>query len=584
MALDGIFLSGLKAEIEENSLFARVDKVSMPTKDEVILTLRGRNGAKKLLLCIRANSPRIHYITENIENPPSPPMICMLLRKYLINAAITGLRQVETDRVLFIDFDATNEIGDKIKLSLCFEIMGTYSNVILLDENMKIIDALKRIDFAASSVRQIIPGLEYKFPPKQDKLDLSAYSEKEALDAINDKGNMLLSKAVMASVQGVSPIVSREVAYLSCSEDKYVCETDKAENENLRKTLKKLKESVGACSKAYVLTDENDKPFDVSFLPVKQYGDKMKLCEFDSHSEALSFFYAEKDKADRNRHRGQELFRLVNNNIERVSKKLTLQAEDLKKCADREKYRINAELINAYIYQLEKGAFYYDLENYYDNNNIIRIPCDPSLSPQKNAQKYYKQYKKSVKAEEMLTELIEKGKDELIYLHSVIDELSRCETDAEANQVREELIEAGYLRKKSLKGSKKFPKALPPHEFMTSDGFTVYVGRNNTQNDKLSMKLSNNHDMFLHVQKQPGSHTIIVSDNKEITDKAIEEAAVIAAFYSSAASSSVVTVDYTPVKNLKKPVGAKAGFVIYHIYNSINVKTDKELVEKLRIK
>lgn len=584
MALDGIFLSGLKAEIEENSLFSRVDKVSMPTREEIILTLRGRNGAKKLLFCIRANSPRVHYIDETIENPPSPPMICMLLRKYLIGAMVTGLRQVETDRILFIDFDATSEIGDRIKLSLCFEIMGTYSNVILLDEEMKIIDALKRIDFAASSVRQIIPGLKYIFPPKQNKLNLSVTDAGAVVSAIEEKENLLLSKAVMASVQGVSPIISREIAFLSCGDDKYVCEMNSSEKTTLLSVIKSVKKSVGVCPKAYLLTDENNKPIDFAFMPITQYGERMTLHEFSSKSEMLQNFYLEKDKADRNRHRGQELFRLLNNNIERVSKKLNLQSIDLEKCADREKLRINAELINAYIYQLEKGSFYYDLENYYDDNKIIRIPCDPSLSPQKNAQKYYKQYKKSVKAEEMLTELIEKGKQELEYLRSVVDELTRCETDAEASHVREELIEAGYLRKKSFKGSKKLPKALPPHKFMTSDGFTVYVGRNNVQNDKLSMKQSNNHDMFLHIQKQPGSHVIIVSDNREITDRAVEEAAVIAGVYSSGASSSMVTIDYTAVKNLKKPVGARAGYVIYHIYNSINVKPDKDFAESLRIK
>lgn len=584
MALDGIFLSGLKAEIEENSLYSRVDKVSMPTKDEIILSLRGRNGAKKLLLCIRSNCPRIHYITENIENPPSPPMICMLLRKYLTGAMITGLRQVETDRVLFIDFDATNEIGDKIRLSLCFEIMGTYSNVILLDEEMKIIDSLRRIDFSASSVRQILPGIKYTFPAKQDKLNLADTDAKTVTKAIEEKENMLLSKAVMTKVQGISPIVSREIAFLSCSGDKYVCETDTNEILKLQNAIEQIKGFVDRCGKAYMLTDSKGKPFDFSFMPIHQYGSEMKLIEFNSQSEMLQSFYFEKDKADRNRHRGHELFHLVNNNIERVSKKLNLQREDLKKCADREKYRINAELINAYIYKLEKGSFYYDVENYYDNNKVIRIPCDPSLSPQKNAQKYFKLYKKAVKAEEMLTELIEKGNQELMYLHSVIDELSRCETDAEANQIREELIEAGYLRQKNIKGSKKLSKALPPHEFLTTDGFTVLVGRNNTQNDKLSMKQANNRDMFLHVQKQPGSHVIIVSDNREISDKAIEEAAVIASVYSSAAESSLVTVDYTPVKNLKKPVGAKAGFVIYHTYNSINVKPDREAVERMKVK
>lgn len=584
MAFDGIFLSGLKEEIKENSLYSRIDKVSMPTKDDLILSMKGKNGAKKLLFCIRSGSQRVHYITDNIENPPTPPMICMLLRKYLVGAIVIGVRQAETDRILFIDFDASNEIGDRIRLTLCFEIMGTYSNVILLDGDEKIIDALKRVDFAASSVRQILPGLRYTFPAKQDKLCLSLTDSNSVTDFILEKSNMPLSKAIITSVQGISPIISRELAFRACGGDKYVSELGEEEIKRLGDAVCKAAEGVNNCEKAYIITDKNEKPFDISFMPIFQYGDLMTVSEYTSYSSLLECFYFQKDKADRNRHRGHELFKLVNSCIERISKKLELQIEELKRCADRDKYRIYAELINANIYRLEKGSFYYDLENYYDNNTVVRIACDAALSPQKNAQKYYKMYKKSVKAETMLTELIEKGRLELEYLRSVTDELTRCESDAEINQVREELIESGYMKKKSLKGSKKYPKALPPHEFVTSDGFTVYVGRNNVQNDKLSMKQANNHDIFLHVQKQSGSHVIIVSDNRDITENAIEEAAVIAACYSSAGESSLVSVDYTPVKNLKKPTGAKAGYVIYHIYNTVIVKPDKEKTESMRVK
>ena len=583
MALDGIFLSGIRAEIENSSLFSRIDKVSMPAKDELILTLRSRGGVKRLFFCIRPDCPRVHFVTESIENPPSPPMICMLLRKYLVGAMITGIRQLETDRVLFFDLDATSEIGDKIKLMLCFEIMGTYSNVILLDGNMKIIDSLKRIDFAASSVRQIIPGLDYIFPPKQDKLSLENASADEVLLFIKEKNTLLLSKAFSSCVQGVSPVIGREAAHIACGGDKYVSELSENETERLKKAVNMIKERVGKYDSAYMLKNEENKPFDFSFIPVNQYADKFVMTEFSSYSELLECFYREKDINDRNRHRGQELFRVVNNNIERVSKKLNLQHEDLKKCADRDKYKVYAELINAYIYKLEKGSFYYDVENYYEGGKTVRIPCEASLSPQKNAQRYFRLYKKAVKAEQMLITLIEKGEEELEYLKSVEDELTRCRSEAETNAIREELTESGYLRKRNIKGSKKKAKALEPHRFITSDGFTVLVGRNNVQNDRLSMKEANNHDMFLHVQKQPGSHVIIISDNRDISDRAIEEAAVIASVYSSASQSSLVTVDYTFVRNLKKPVGAKAGYVIYHVYNSINVKPDAQQVEKKRV-
>ncbi len=583
MALDGIFLSNLKTEIEEKALFSRVDKITQPSKDEILLYLRSKSGMHKLLLCVRANSPRIHFTSRSIENPAVPPMLCMLLRKRLTGAMLKEVRQFELDRVLFLDFDATNEIGDRIGLTLCIEIMGKYSNIILFDENSVIIDSVKRVDFSTSSVRQILPGLNYVLPPKQTKCCLLFQPVSEAMLLFSDSEETRTSKAVMSAVQGVSPIICREIAFRSCGGDLH---TDEVKTDNLLRmetALDAIKSNIGVSPKAYMIIDGDGKPVDYAFMPISQYGDKAVVKEYDSFSGLLDDFYYERDRIERTRHKGHELFKLVSNLTERTARKLNIQREELKKCGDRETLRIYAELINANLYRLEKGSFYYDIENYYDNNNIVRIKCDPALSPVKNAQKYYKEYKKAQTAEKMLVQLIEKGESELEYFRTVEDELIRSDTESELSQIREELYCAGYI-KSGRKNGKKPPKALPPIEFRTSDGFRVLVGRNNVQNDRLSMKQANNHDMFLHIQKQPGSHVIIVSDKREISDRAIEEAAVIAAYYSSARESSLVPIDYTFVKNLKKPPGANPGYVIYHVYYTITVKPDEKLVESLRIK
>ncbi|MGN0464478.1 MAG: NFACT family protein [Acutalibacteraceae bacterium] len=573
----------LKNEIENAVLFSRVDKVSQPSKDEIVLTLRGKNGSKKLLLCIRANSPRIQLTAHAIENPSAPPMLCMLFRKHLLGAMIKSIRQHELDRILFIDFDASNEIGDKVTLTLCIEIMGKYSNIILVDGAGRIIDAVKRVDFSTSTVRQILPGLEYALPPGQSKCNLLTDDAHKVAELIATSDELKLSKAVLSAVQGISPIVAREIAYRSCDCDCRVGELTKEQLDNIENYINEIKSNLDAETKAYMISDETGKPIDYSFLKIGQYGSKAVVREYDSCSALLDDYYFEKDRIERTRHKGQELFRLVSTLTERTARKLNVQKEELAKCADRETLRIYAELINANVYRLEKGAPYYELENYYDGNKTVRISCDPSLSPVKNAQKYYKEYKKAQTAEKMLTQLIEKGEEELEYFKTVEDELVRSDTESELSSIREELASLGYVKNKRGNG-KKPPKPLPPMEFKTTDGFTVLVGRNNIQNDRLSMKQANNHDMFLHIQKQPGSHVIIVSDHREISDKAIEEAAVIAAYYSSARQSSRVPIDYTYVKNLKKPNGAKPGYVIYHVYYTITVKPDGEFVEKLRKK
>lgn len=581
MALDGIFLSKLKDELKEVIVGLRVDKVNQPTIDEIVLSLRGKGCAYSLLCCVRADSPRLHLTAHKISNPPTPPMFCMLLRKYLTGAMIKDIRQLSLDRVIFIDFDATNEIGDRIELTVCMEIMGKHSNFILLSEG-KVVDSIKRIDFSTSSVRQILPGLQYKFPPLQDKLNIETESVDSVYNRVVSYDNKYLSSAVMMSVEGVSPIVAREISHRVCFGDEEVSSLGEVQIEMLKNELKKMKENLHKADVFYMLITAEGKPKDLSYIDIKQYDDSFSVKEYDSASELLDDFYYERDRINRINHRGHELIKLMTNLVERTARKLSIQREELKKCADREQLKLYGELIVANLYQLQKGTSFYEVQNYYDDCKLIKIPCDPALSPTENQKKYYKEYRKAQTAEEMLTKLIAEGENELLYLESVLDEISRADTDSEISAIRMELSDAGYI--KNIKGKKqKQPKELPPLEFRTSDGFRVLVGRNNVQNDKLSLKVASKSDMWLHTQKIPGSHVIIFGDGRDISDEAIEEAAVIAAYHSKARDSSLVPVDYTRVKALKKPNGAKAGMVIYHEYYSIIVNPDKDAVEKMKV-
>lgn len=582
MALDGILLNLAKKEILDGAQFGRVEKIHQPSREELVIHLRTKSGAKKLLLSVRANSPRIHFTQHAPENPATPPMFCMLMRKRLVNASLVDIRQAELDRVLYIDFDATNEIGDRVKLTLSIEIMAKHSNIILFDEEGKIIDALKRVDLSQSTVRQILPGFRYTSPPAQNKLNILEHSTESIISQIKTFENKTLPSAILSSLQGVSPLTSREIAGEFA--EYFVYEVSDAGFDLLKERIDELRDTVeNGNGIAFMLKDETGKPVDFSFMPIKQYGSKYTSVEKESFSELLDEFYFECDRLDRTRQKAQDLVKFLNSAIARISKKLSLQQAELRQCADREALRINAELINANLYRLEKGAAFYDLENYYDENKPIRIKADPSKTPAANAQKYFKDYRKAKTAEIMLTELIEQGQNDLQYLETVADALDRASTQAEIEEIRNELVVSGFMRFKK-KSNQKQSKLLPPMEYRTSDGFKVLVGRNNMQNDKLSLKTASKSDMWLHTQKFPGSHVIIVSDNKEISDDAIVEAAEIAAYHSKARDAKLVPVDYTYVKHLKKPQGAPPGKVIYHVYYSVNVTPNKEKIDKMEVR
>ena len=562
MALDGIFLRHIKNEIEHEALGARVSQVYQPNRDELVLALRTFKGNRKLLLSARANSPRINFCSSTPENPPQPPMFCMLLRKRLGGGKLISVRQMGCDRVLFLDFECINELGDTVIITVVCEIMGMYSNIIILDSNGVIIDSLKRVDLTMSSRRLVLPNIKYELPESQDKLDITKSEPEEIANAVkNIYPETSLNKALLKVIEGVSPVVCRELEYKVM---------EGAQNnlegilyEKLVGVLKQFKAVCSDCNgKPYLIYRDDGKPMDFTFLKTEQYGEFAVIEELESFSALLDKFYDVRDSRERMRVKAQDLTKLLTNTSERISRKLAKQQLELKNCENREQLRICGDLLQANLYRIERGLPFVEVENFYDENySTIRIKLNPAISPAANAQKYYKDYQKAKNAEKFLQEQLEKGRTELEYVDSVLDTVNRAENERDLAQIREELTEQGYLKRNRTK--QKQPSALPPIEFTSSDGFRILVGRNNKQNDTLTLKMAGKNDMWLHTKDIHGSHTIIFADGKEISDTAILEAAKLAAYHSKAQNSSQVPVDYTLVRYVSKPSGSKPGMVIY---------------------
>lgn len=556
MALDGIFLYHLKNEIAQFAIDSRVDKIHQPSKDEIIINLRSRQGAKKLLLSCNADAARIHFTEFPPENPAKPPMFCLLLRKRLAGAWVTDIEQDNLERILKINFSGTDELGDKTNYSLIIEIMGKYSNIIFVGKDGKIIDSMKRVDENKSHIREVLPGLTYVAPPKQDKLNIFTDDIEKIREKIaqSRKG---MYKAVMEAVKGVSPIICREFEY--------------------GLTLDEFKKQAQNPTPTVVFTDA---PKDFAFIDIKQYDDLATINHYETFSQLLDYFYYERVRLMRIKARSADLFKTVTTLQERAVRKAINRTQELEDCKDKETYKLFGDLIAANMYRLEKGVPYYDLENYYDNNKIVRVPADIMLTPSQNSQKYYKEYRKKQVAESKLNEFINEANDEAEYFESVIDSLSRAETDGEITAIKAELASQGYIKKGNDR--KKEQKSLKPMHFKTRDGFDVYVGRNNIMNDKLTMKTAKNYDTWFHVQSAAGSHVICETSGNQISDEAIHDCAVIAAYFSKARESSNVAVDYTLVKNIRKPNGAKPGFVVYDPYKTEFATPTIDEVESLK--
>ena len=592
MALDGALLRQIKHELEGCLIGSRVDKIHQFSREEMVFVLRLRepaaDGARsaKLYLSAGADSPRLHLTSSSFENPKSPPMFCMLMRKHLGSAKLLEIRQVGLDRILHLIFETRNEMGDLIELTVAIEIMGRHSNIILIDENGRVIDSIKRIDDTMSSVRPILPGVRYTLPPAQDKLDLITSTPEQIEQRLIEGKDTPLSKALLAAVQGVSPIVCREVAnYVFVGDDRVISQMTPDHFDRLRFFLSRVilmaRDYTGTPTS---VIDSRKKPMDFSFLDIHQYGGSMFTRTYDSYSQLLDDFYTQRDNIQRMRHRSSDLLKVLANTADRIARKLSLQQKELADCSDRETWKIYGDLISTNLYSIQKGDRTARLINFYDEaQSEVVIPLDPRKTPAQNAQKYYGEYRKADTAEKKLRELIEEGQQEAVYIDSIFDALTRAQTNDELTAIRAELVEQGYLRKKGSAAKKGKEPKLAPKRYRSDDGFTILVGRNNVQNDQLTLKEARGRDYWFHTKNIPGSHTIVVSDGQEVPDSTLHQAAILAAVNSKAAESSQVPVDYTLIKNVKKPRGAKPGMVIYVSYQTAYVTPDLELEKRLAV-
>ncbi len=565
MALDGAFLRYVVHELNSKLVGLRVEKIFQPNRDELVIGFRGISGAYKLLMSSRANSPRVNITSYPPENPQTPPMLCMLLRKKLTGAKLRAITQHELERVVRFEFEATDELGDKIALSLISEIMGKYSNIIFTDSDGKIIDSLKRVDVTMSSQRQVLPGLDYQLPPPQNKLNPLNSEAEEIIERIKSvQKPMSLNKALLQSVQGFSPIVCREIEHLT---GRGAAVTTNELSEELlgrlkfflKRTITEIREIKG---QPCMVQSLEGKPMDFSFMNILQYGTSAKTVNYQDYSELLDSFYLERDKSERMRVKSQDLLKLLSNITDRLTRKINTQRAELQNSEDREKYRIQGDLLQANLYRMNKGDTEIEVENFYDESlPKIKIFLNPALSPAQNVQKYYKDYRKAKNAQQYLTTEIEKAKQELIYIESVFDSLSRAETERELSEIKQELSENGYVKRIRTKQSPK--GSLPPLEFESKSGLKILVGRNNIQNDRLTLKIARNYDLWFHTKDIPGSHTILCSSGETPDDESILYAASLAAYHSSAREAGKVPVDYTLIKYVSKPSGAKPGMVIY---------------------
>ena len=583
MALDGAFLYAVKQELMP-LIGGRVEKIHQPSREEIIISIRLRSGSKKLYISANAGSARVHITENSVDNPQTPPMFCMLMRKRLGSGKLIDIRQDGLERILFLDFECVNELGDIVTVTLACEIMGRCSNLIMINGEGRVIDSIKRVDEEMSRERMVLPGMEYTLPPRDDRLNFLTAEPDVIRERLRETQPKELSKALIRIFEGISPILAREWAFFA-GRGAHI-ESDTITDDQLDRllfTIKRTREQLesGECCFSAV-SDKEGQLKDFSFVRLSQFGTLMYTKELGGASELLDYFYAERDRAARTKQRANDLFKLLMNLTDRTARRIAAQKEELAACADKDRAKLWGDLISANMYRIQKGDSSAAVENFYDEEcPVVTIPLDVRKTPAQNAQHYYSEYKKSVTAEEKLAEQIQKGEEELQYLESVFDSLTRASSENDIIQLRLELKEQGYVRYAG--GKAKPPKALPPIEYKSSDGFTILVGRNNKQNDQLSLKFAEKTDIWLHTQLITGSHVLILTDGETPPDKTIEEAAVIAAVNSSGRDSGLVPVDYCLARYVKKPAGAKPGKVIFTNYKTAFVKPDAELEKSLRV-
>ena len=572
MALDTVMLSALAAELRPKLEGARIDKVRQPEREQVLLSIRNKGENMRLLINAGAGSGRVALTGQSFENPAEPPMFCMLLRKYLVGARIEKLTQPNWERLLMVDIISHNELGDSVCLKLAIELMGRNSNLVLVGDDGRIIDCLRRMEYGGDVQRRMLPGMIYRLPPAQKKpliFDCDRAQIESALNSSED--GKPLDKRLLDSFSGLSPLVCRELVHrafydISCLPD----------------ALEAFLESVRAGEFTPTLLTKDGKPAEYSFMQLKQYGSEYEQQSLNSFSELLDAYYSKRELSERRRRRARELSHSVKTARDRIQRKLVCRLEELERTYGREEIRKNAELLTANMYRVKRGDSSVTVEDYYtDGCPSVEIKLDILKTPQQNAAAMFKEYNKLKTAEIHLTALVAEGEKQLDYLNSVLDELERAETERDLAEIRRELLETGYLKKqKGVKPDKS--KKQGPMRFISSDGYEILVGRSNSQNDELTTKTARRTDIWLHTKSVHGSHVIISCEGREPPERTIAEAASIAAYYSQGREGGKTAVDYTAVRFVRKPSGSMPGKVVYTDYRTVMAEADEALCEKLK--
>ncbi len=576
MAFDGITIAAMVQELNRYLNGGRFNKIAQPEADELLITGKGPLGQCRLLMSASASLPLIYFTQKNKVSPLTAPNFCMLLRKHIGSARISRISQPGLERVVEFELEHLNELGDPCKKVLIMELMGKHSNIIFCDDKRMILDSIKHVSSHMSSVREVLPGREYFIPQTQEKLDPLTVSEEAFLETVCKKP-CNISKALYSSLTGLSPVIAEEICFrASIDGSEAALSLDETAGIHLYHTFQRLMEQIVKGEFTPNIIYRGDEPVEYSVLPLTQYGSEYHSRTFDSVSSMLETYYASKNTITRIRQKSSDLRRIVQTALERNRKKLILQEKQMKDTDKKDKYKIYGELINTYGYGLEEGCKSFQALNYYTNEEIT-IPLDPTLTPAENSKKYFERYGKLKRTEEALTEQIADTQSEIEHLESISNALDIAVAESDLSQIKEELTEYGYIKKhySGKKGQKMQAKSKPFH-YISSDGFDIYVGKNNYQNDELTFKFATGNDWWFHAKKMAGSHVVVKTRDGELPDRTFEEAGRLAAYYSKGRTAPKVEIDYIQKKHVKKPGGAKPGFVVYYTNYSLMASPDIE--------
>ena len=580
MAFDGITVSAMVKELNDTLAGGRINKIAQPENDELLITARGSQGQCRLLLSASASLPLLYFTDKNKPSPLIAPNFCMLLRKHIGNAKIIRITQPGLERVVIMELEHLNDLGDVCQKKLILELMGKHSNLIFTDENDMILDSIKHVSSNMSSVREVLPGRPYFIPRTQEKQDPLTITEKEFSRLIGS-ASCPAAKAVYTSLTGISPLLASEMCFRSnLSPELSAEDLNQEQMQALFTAFSGIRTQILEKAYAPQIIYREKEPVEYSVLPLMQFGSDYHAEISDSVSAMLYTYYAAKEVLTRIRQKSSDLRRIVQTALERNQKKFALQKKQMKDTAKKDKYKVYGELINTYGYGLSEGCKSFEALNYYTNETIT-IPLDPTLSPQQNAKKYFDRYNKLKRTEEALTLQIQDTESEIAHLESIRTSLDIALEETDLAQIKEELVEYGYIKKHDFSKKRTAAQKSKPFHYLSSDGYDIYVGKNNYQNEELTFKFATGNDWWFHAKGMPGSHVIVKSRNEELPDRVFEEAGKLAAYYSKGRTAPKVEIDYIQKKHIKKPNGAKPGFVVYYTNYSLMAEPDISRLQEL---